>query len=107
MAGGAGGGETYSGVGRTVGPVVICLVAGVAVGGGGCVVVVGVALHAGKRCMCSSQRIVGIESVIEGYRSPIRGVVASVAGGGKASCSVVRVVCPVEIRLMAPDAGSR
>jgi len=56
MAGGASSGESYGGVWRSVGSVVIRLVATVAGGRQSCVVVIGVALGALQRGVRSGQR---------------------------------------------------
>jgi len=108
-----GSGVTDGAVGREAGTDVVrigCageggLVAGIA--GGGCarVVVVQVALRAGKRGMHPGERIVGIERVVEGSVEPRRGCMAGTAVVGQAQSQMRRVRAGVEHRGMAGETG--
>ena len=82
------------------GPGEIRLVAGVTCGRRCRVVVVGMALYAGQRCMHSSQWIVGVGRVIEGDSGPVAGVMTGVAGGREGCCDMAGIGCSCEIRLV-------
>ena len=88
--------------------VVIGLVAGIAGGGGGCVVVVGMALRAGHRCVGSRQSVIRIYRVIEGGDGgPVGGRVASVAGSREGNRRVIGICSSCEVGLVATVAGGR
>src|ERR1035441_8590031 len=103
VAGVASGGESRCDVTGIRGSCEIGLVAAVAGGGQGCVVVIGVALGAGERGMSAGER--EDRGVIEGGGSPVGGRVAKCAVGGEAGSYVIGVGGCGEICLVAAVAG--
>ena len=99
MAGSAGSGEADLYVVGVVGSGIVRLMAGVTIRGHGCVVVVGVALRAGQRCMRARQR--EDRCVIECGRRPVGRGVAQGAIGGEARRDVGRIGCAGKVGLMA------
>ena len=82
------------------GPCEVRLVAGIARRWRRRVIVVGVALRTSQSRVNSSQRIIGIKSVIECDGCPCSRIVTGVAGGGERCRNVVGIGGPCEIRLM-------
>lgn len=105
VACGAGGGEVDNGVWRGVGPIPIRFMAGETIGRNGCVVVIGVALHARNSCMGACQR--KDRCMIKSGGCPSDCCVAQAAISGEGCCNVIRIRGSSKIRLMARVAGSR
>jgi len=98
--------KTSSGVRRARGPVVICLVARVAIGGQRCVIVIGVALRTGNCYVRAGQWEAG-RRMIERRGTPSTGGVAYAAIGGEAGSDVTGIGGSSEIGLMAGVARGR
>jgi len=86
------------------GSVEVRLVARVTSGWSVGVVIVGVALRAGERGVSASQRVVGIESVIEVHVRPVSRCVAGFACSGEPSGSMTWVGRAVPIGLVTAEA---